>query len=111
MVCTSLTVTAPAPTVTLSNVGFAAVSARLATCILPASAIGSYLYVGVDFVTTNNPSRIDINWSYTDPLGVVKSYTTYFLSPGASGTKYLACPEPLIAGNYTGLTATATATP
>ena len=113
MACTTLTVTAPNPIVTLSNVGFGdATTPRYTSCTQ--MVVGILIGVTADYSIANfvpgTTYKISGNISFTPPLGGTANYTYNVSVTQASGVMPLNLNVAYQVGAYSGLVITGTAT-
>jgi len=112
MACVTLTVTSPAKTITLSNVGFGSETQRYAICTTLANQdIG---YIWFDYVITNPgvSNVIDGQVTFMMPGNAFPTAATFSVSvSAASGTLGVNLQQGRYSpGNWTGATAQATVT-
>ena len=109
MACTTLLVTSPSRTITLSNVGFGSPTQRYAVCTTLANQ--DIATAWIDYVITNPLASNNIEGTvlFTQPGQAFPTSAPFSLTvTAASGT--IAVPLQIgkyVAGNYTGLSATA----
>jgi len=112
MACTNLTVTSPAKSVTLSNIGFGSPDQRYTVCTTAANVDVAWIWF--DYTITNPTASNVINGSISFIMpgnGFPSSATFSVMTSTATGTMKVNCQQgTYTAGNWTGANATATVT-